>query len=171
MFMPRWPDLYHSPGSLPVTSLRKGPHELQLHIGQGTSLAILDVGIVALYHLKFWEPAATDALCRSFHLTGVDINESTTLACVVAAGDGSSRRACLRRKRRLHCVQKMADSRSTYGQTATALAVIVRGSNTYGCFQLTAAMWGEEMVNADLASPSPHGSDLVGQLSKRRSSR
>jgi 2-polyprenyl-3-methyl-5-hydroxy-6-metoxy-1,4-benzoquinol methylase len=79
----RWPDLYR--GSWLVTgnvAKVKVLHELQRRIKQGTSLAILDVGIVGPQPLEFWEPLLTRYV-GSFHLTGVDVQGIDRAAQVV----------------------------------------------------------------------------------------
>lgn len=79
----RWPDLYGGPWLVTGNVAKvKVLHELQRRIEQGTSLTILDVGIVGLQPLEFWEPLLT-RYAGAFQLTGVDVQGIDRAAQVV----------------------------------------------------------------------------------------
>lgn len=68
-----WPDLLSGPWMVTGNVAKvKVLHELQRHLASSKAASILDVGIVGLQPLEFWEPLL-ECYASQFHLTGVDV--------------------------------------------------------------------------------------------------
>ncbi|HSF30544.1 MAG TPA: methyltransferase domain-containing protein [Candidatus Tectomicrobia bacterium] len=73
MFKHHWPELYTGPWIVGGNVAKvKVVHELQHLISAGFANSILDIGIVGLRPLEFWEPIL-ETYASQFHLTGVDV--------------------------------------------------------------------------------------------------